>query len=276
MLSLISCSSDSMSENGFSFGGKAMTAGAPQMEPDYDEQSSSYSKEQRLEERGEETNIERKIIRTANLRMEVNNVESTTATIEDLVKQKGGFVSSVNLNSRGNYINNSITIRIPNEKLDSLLDAICQKAEHIDQKSINAQDITEEFVDIQIRLKTKKDVRDRYVEVLRKKASTVEEILNAEERIRIIQEEIESKEGRLRYLNSQVALSTINLTIYQHDGKGIVTKSFSSKLGQAFINGWENIKGFLLAMVSIWPFWILFGSLIYLGRNWKVFSRRKK
>lgn len=276
VLAFISCSNSSMSSEDFGFAEKAMSAEASQMEYDIEEQASSYSNEASSGQRQKEANIERKIIRTANLSMQVKNVEKSTAVIEQLIKQKGGFISSVNLSSSGSYINNSITIRIPNEKLDTLLGVIGQEAIHIDRKSINAQDVTEEFVDIQIRLKTKKDVRDRYVEVLRKKASTVEEILNAEERIRIIQEEIESKEGRLRFLSNQVSLSTIHLNIYQNDGKGLVSKSYGSKLGQAFFNGWENIKGFIIAIVNIWPFWILIGILFYFGRNWRFFPKRKK
>ena len=104
---------------------------------------------------------QRKIIRTANFRMQVDNVEKSTATIEVLIKQKGGFISSVNMSSSGSYINNNLSIRIPNEKLDSLLDLIAKEAIHIDYKRITADDVTAEFVDIQIRLKTKKQVRDR-------------------------------------------------------------------------------------------------------------------
>ncbi len=274
-LLFFSCSSESMSGSDYAMTEKSMAPEASEMDYRQEAEPTSYSNDQSQNESPEESNIERKIIRTAKLRMQVENVEKSTAAIQKQIKQKGGFTSSVNLSSRGNYVNNSITIRIPNEKLDSLLDAICLEAKHIDQKSINAQDITEEFVDIQIRLKTKKEVRDRYVEVLRKKASTVEDILNAEERIRIVQEEIESKEGRLRYLRNQVSLSTIQLNIYQNDGKGLVTKSYGSKLGQAFANGWGNIKGFIIAMVNIWPFLIMLGILFYLGRKWNIFRRKK-
>ena len=144
--------------------------------------------------------IERKIIRTANLRMQVDDVEKSSAKIEALIKQKGGFISDVNMSASGSYITNNITIRIPNERLDSLLDSFSGEAIHIDYKRINSKDVTEEFVDIELRLKTKKEVRDRYIDVLRNKAKTVEEILNAEERIRVIQEEIESKEGRLLFV----------------------------------------------------------------------------
>ncbi len=277
--SFLSCNSESRYNSDYGgFKEKTASTSMNEMTSNYDleeAEESNYYDDQNQNNKSNQVKTERKVIRTATVRMQVENVEKSTSSIEQLIKQQGGFISTTNLSSRGSYINNSITIRIPNEQLDTLLESITAQAKHIDQRIINAQDVTEEFVDIQIRLKTKKDVRDRYVEVLRKKASTVEEILNAEERIRIIQEEIESKEGRLRFLKDQISLSTIQLNMYQNDGKGLVTKSYASKLGQAFGNGWENIKGFIIAMVNIWPFLIMIGILFYLGRKLKIFSRKK-
>ncbi len=267
--SLFSCTNGSMGDSAsadYSMNMKASPEAYESEEAGYGDGSSNngYSSQP-----GQSTApIERKIIRTANLRMQVDDVEKTSAKIEALIKQKGGFISDVNMSASGSYITNNITIRIPNEKLDSLLDSFSGEAIHIDYKRINSKDVTEEFVDIELRLKTKKEVRDRYIDVLRNKAKTVEEILNAEERIRVIQEEIESKEGRLRYLSNQVALSTINLEVYQHDGTGIVRKSYSSKIARAFSDGWDGIKEFVLVLVNLWPVLIILGLVIYYFRKW--------
>ena len=80
--------------------------------------------------------------------------------------------------------------------------------------------MTEEFIDIEQRLKNKKEVQRRYIEILQNKAKTVEDVLAAEDKIRIIQEEIESREGRLRYLKDNIALSTINIEMYQELEQG--------------------------------------------------------
>ena len=236
------------------------------------DESSDYSQNQSASQRAE-PNAERKIIRNADFRMQVDNVEKSTAQIENMIKLKGGYTSSVNLSTNGSYVNNNITIRIPNEKLDSLLDDITKEATHVDHKRITSTDVTEEFVDLKIRLETKKQVRDRYIDILQNKAKTVEEILSSEERIRVIQEEIESKEGRLRYLSNQVSLSTIHLEIYQYDGTGIVRATYLNKVGRAFANGWDNMKGFLLVLVNLWPFWIMLGIIIYFVRKWRTRSK---
>ena len=145
-------------------------------------------------------------------------------------------------------------------------------------KRINSKDVTEEFVDIQSRLNTKKEVRDKYVELLRNKAKTVEEVLKAEEAIRHLQEEIEAREGRLRYLSNQTSLSTINLNLYQKVEYQKVEKpyefTFFKKLKKGFVNGWEIVVGFILLMVNFWPL-LLLGGFLYYKKSF-IFKRFKK
>ncbi|MBQ0740603.1 DUF4349 domain-containing protein, partial [Aquimarina celericrescens] len=87
---------------------------------------------------------------------------------------------------------------------DIVLDSICKTAEFVDFKNISTIDVTEEYVDITSRLKTKVEVKQRYETILRTKAKTVEDILMAEEKLSKLQEEIESAQGRLKYLGSKV------------------------------------------------------------------------
>jgi len=70
------------------------------------------------------------------------------------------------------------------DKFDAFLTAIEAESIYTDYKNINSNDVTEEFTDITIRLKTKKEVRDRYIDILRNKAKTVKDILDAEDKIR--------------------------------------------------------------------------------------------
>lgn len=224
--------------------------------------------------------IPRQIIKTAEYRIKVKNVEKSSRSINALAEEFGGFVSSSELTNSSYEITNNITIRVPAGQFDSLLNAIGGEAVFTNYRRISSQDVTEEFVDIETRLKTKKEVRDRYEEILRKKAKTVEEVLKAEELIRVIQEEIEAKEGRLRYLRNQVAMSTIHLEIYQEieyrAEPAVYRKSFGSKLLNALENGWELVQVLVLGFISIWPL-VLIGGLIVWKWGWvKNRVRRKK
>ncbi len=215
--------------------------------------------------------IPRQIIKTANYRIQVKNVNESTRHAHQLATKHGGFVSASELVNSSYEITNSITIRVPAFHFDSLLEDLGEEAIFTQFKRISSQDVTAEYVDITTRLKTKKEVRDRYVDILRNKAKSVKDVLEAEDKIRVIQEEIEAQEGRLRYLKDQVALSTIQLEIYQvieyQPEPAAFRESFWTKLFGALKGGWDLLQGIVLFFVNIWPLVIL-GALIWWRRQW--------
>ncbi|HWY36385.1 MAG TPA: DUF4349 domain-containing protein, partial [Nitrosopumilaceae archaeon] len=145
-------------------------------------------------------------------------------------------------------------------------------------KNVRSDDVTAEYVDIETRLKTKKEVEQRYIDILRNKAKTVRDVLDAENEIRIIHEEIEAKTGRLNFLKDQVAFSTINLDFYQ------VTKvtgqpdrveySYLSEAGDAFKVGWDGLKRLVIGLIYIWPMYLI-GFLLYWGIKRFLLKKKK-
>lgn len=219
----------------------------------------------------DEPAIPRQIIKTGQYRIKVEDVNKVTPQIEALAQRFGGYVSNMELTNSNYEINNAITIRVPASSFDSLLSSVGKHALFTQYKKISAQDVTAEYTDILTRLSTKKEVRDRYVDILRNKAKTVQDVLLAEEQIRVIQEEIESKEGRLRFLKDQVAMSTLNLEIYQQIAyqrePDVFTESFWSKLLAGLKNGWELLVDIFIGLVNIWPL-VLIGGLFFWKRRW--------
>ena len=222
--------------------------------------------------------INRKLIKTADYRIQVQDVNQSSQAIQATVSKFGGFISGTNLTNTLYSISNNITIRVPADQFEALLNAVGQEALFVNYKRINATDVTEEYLDIETRLKAKKTVRDRYIEILRNKAKTVEEVLQAEAAILDVTEEIEAKEGRLKYLKDRVGLSTINLEIYQEveaQEQPIVYRDhFGKKALRGLRNGWELIQSIIIGLISIWPIVILMSVLIWQRR--KIFPRRKK
>jgi hypothetical protein len=219
------------------------------------------------------------IIKTANYRFQVENVDGSTKNIEAIVKQYSGSVSDMNLITISSEISNTFTIRVPSQNFEVLMNALGVDALYTNFKRISTEDVSEEFIDIESRLKTKKEVRDRYIDILKNKAKTVADVLKAEEQIRILQEEIEAKEGRLRYLQSKVSLSTIHLEIYQRvtfqETPDVFEKPYFVKAQQGFSNGWSIIVGLSLILVNIWPILIL-GVAVFWRRKWlkkKLFDK---
>lgn len=222
--------------------------------------------------------IARQIIKTADYRIQVKDVDASSRTAEQLAKKHGGYVSDSELTNSSYETTNTITIRVPASRFDSLLHELGTEAIHTAHRRISSQDVTEEYVDITTRLKTKIEVRDRYVDILRTKAKTVKDVLDAEEQIRIIQEEIEAKEGRLRYLKDQVGMSTVRLEIYQaiefRPEPNAFHESFWTKLVSGLKNGWDMLQGIVIFFVNIWPL-LLVGGLLWWRRSWVLGKFRR-
>ena len=214
--------------------------------------------------------VERMIIKTAEIRFQVEDLKTSTKKIEEITAQFGGLVSSMNQTNSDYSLENFITIRMPADKFDVFMEQIGKESIYTNYTRINSEDVTEEYQDISTRLKTKKEVRDRYIDILRNKAKTVEDILAAEEKIRVIQEEIESVEGRLKFLNDKTALSTINIAIYQEvdyvKPPQVFRKPFFTKLKEGFVNGWVLIQQIIVGLVTIWPI-LLILALLYFFRK---------
>lgn len=223
----------------------------------------------------------RKIIKTGHYHLEVAEAEPSTIKIEALVGEYDGFISDMNWTKSNPWIQNSLKIRVPYNRFDELWAAIGKEGVDTRMKKITSSDVSEEYVDISSRLKTKQKVRDRYESILRNQAKSVEDVLMAEDKIRVLQEEIEAIEGRLRFLNDQVSWSTINLVLFQKMAiaqaeKAVVKNTFFTKASSGFWNGWGIITDSLLVMINIWPLaLVLLGVLIW-KRNWLELKWRRR
>lgn len=218
--------------------------------------------------------INRKLIWTADLEFQVKNVDESTRSITQLSKKYDGFISNMELNSNNYRVSNTITLRVKNEHFNALISEIKGEAVFTDRANISSNDVTEEFIDIQSRLKTKREVRERYIEILRTKTGDIKDVIAAEEAIRTITEEIEAKEGRLRYLQNKVDLSTITMEIYETVDyvaePDRYEKPYSEEMGESFSSGWSAIKAIFLGLITIWPLLLILFGLAFWKRKWIV------
>lgn len=213
--------------------------------------------------------IERKLIKEGRVEFETKSIAATRKTILSAVETYNGYIASDQEYKSSGQIRNTIVIRVPAEDFDNLLKAATVGIEKFDSKNISVNDVTEEFLDIKARLKTKKELENRYLELLQQTKS-VTEILEIEKQIGQLRADIESIEGRLKYLEDRVALSTLTITFYEY----IPNKTaFDSKFRNGFRNGWDNLIWFFVFLVNIWPF-IVMTILILLGI--RVYKKRKQ
>ncbi len=214
-----------------------------------------------------------KIIYTADLRMQVEDIESSLQQLKVLVAKAGGHISSQYAQDNRYQKTVQLSLRLPAPQLEGSLEALAALGSFVDHKQLESQDVTAEWIDLESRLNTKRAVRDRYLEILVKKAVKVEDILAAEDKIRHITEEIEAKEGQLRYLRDRVNLSTLNVHLYQtqtyREAPATYKKSFGQQLAAAFVQGSRLFTNLLLALVSGWPFLLALGLGSWLWRRWR-------
>lgn len=213
--------------------------------------------------------LDKKIIKRAQIGFEVSNYGEEINRIKTLVSKYQGYISSENEESSNYRVGNSLTIRIPAQGLDKFIDELTTGPEKLDYKRVTAQDVTEEYVDIRARLKTKREVEARYSEIL-KKAKTIEEILRVENQLRAIREEIEAKEGRLKYLENLVGMSTVDLEVYQKlEYKYIPEKgkSFWARMAKSLDQGWKGLLSFIVGFTNLWPFWLILVGVFFIARR---------
>jgi hypothetical protein len=216
-----------------------------------------------------------KIIKTAEISFQVKNYKEDILVLKKIIKSNNGFISNEKEKNSDTEIRNDIIIRIQNNKFDKLVNEIMTVAAVIDYKNISAEDVTEDYVDLQTRLKTKKKVEERYEAILLK-ANSIYDILQVERELASIREQIEAVEGRLRYYNDRISYSTINLSVYEV--LEYVPKSpdqrFSSKFKKALVSGWRGLINFFIGVLYLWPFWLIVALTWWIIR--RIIKRRRK
>lgn len=205
------------------------------------------------------TSYNSKMIKTASYRFKVKDLKKSTDYIENGVHRFQGFISSSNLTTHAYQLENKMTIRVLNESFDDLLKYIDTQADVVIHRDVSTEDVSKEFVDLESRLKTKREVEARYIEILRSKAGTIEELLEAERQIGVLHEEIEATISRVNFLREQVTYSTINLEFYQDVTEQPIREeeTFLSELGTAFSSGFIAVKAAIVGIIYIWPILII-------------------
>ena len=212
---------------------------------------------------------QKKIIKTGSVSVESRDVAKSKKDLDALVSKHKGFYEEETLSKGNSIASYNLNIRIPVQGYDSFIAELEGGKDNITSKSIQSQDMTGQYYDLDSRLKSKKAYLQRYTELL-SKARNVKEILEIEEQIRVIQEEIDATAASLKSLNEQVAYSTLSVYLYQEQSNiSIGADSFGTKLVDAVRFGWMALETFFIILIRIWPF-LLIGVLGF------VFIRKYK
>jgi len=217
--------------------------------------------------------IPQKIIKEASLRFETNDLQDTFDQIQTAIAANKANIQNDSEGKDYDNVYRNLTVRVPSQNFDSFINAISKGVSYFERKDISSQNVTEQYIDLTTRLKTKRKLEERYLQILQK-ATKISEILEIEKQISAIREEIEAKEGQLKYLESRVSESTVTIefykTIAQKEG---VKASYGSKIWTAIQSGFFSLSEFLISLISLWPFIILVCVIAYFIR--RRFKRKK-
>jgi hypothetical protein len=155
---------------------------------------------------------ERLIIRNASLDIVVKDTEDAVDQIDALADELGGFVIESNLSQFQEATRAYLRLRVPAEKLDTALDRIRELSVEVRRENVSGQDVTEEYVDLQSRMRHLEATEERLLTFMAE-AEDTEAALEVYDRLQNIQADIEQTRGRMQYLEESAAMATITLDI---------------------------------------------------------------
>lgn len=210
---------------------------------------------------------ERKVIKTGEISFETDDPEETKKFLLQLIDEMNGYITRETQNTSSGNMYHTIVVRIPSSGFDKFLNKLAGNVGEFDRKDITAKDVTEEYIDIEARIRTKKELEEKYLQLL-KKADNVKDILEIERQIGTLREEIEAVEGRLNFLKDQIAYSTLTIRYYKDVPKG---PGLGKELKDGLVNGWDLLLRVLVGLVNLWPFvLILVLVIVFIVRRRKA------
>ncbi len=220
---------------------------------------------------GQAAKVVRKIIYDARIDMVVDSLNSTEQAIQALIKEHDGFLAESDQSSttatqrRGTW-----RVRIPVEHFHGFVTAIARLGE-VRQNHVGSQDVTEEYVDLEARIRNKREEEKRLIKHLADSTGKLEDILAVERELSRVRGEVEQMEGRLRFLANRAELSTVTIEALEwKDYTPPVAATFPTQIGRTFFRSVEGLvefgKALLLIAVALAPWLPLIVLAVFLVR----------
>ena len=159
---------------------------------------------------------ERLIVRTGNIALLVEKTEEALARVEALASELGGYVVESNSWRVNERLHATITIRVPAESFDEARRRLKEGALEVQSENISAQDVTEEYVDLEARLTYLEETEGELRELLRsaqERGEKAEGILAIYRELSNIGIQVEQTKGRMQYLERSAAMSALTVTL---------------------------------------------------------------
>ncbi len=215
---------------------------------------------------GHDETVNSKIIRTAQVTIEVKDVIASADALKDLAIQNGGYLSSSNFQTGyNNRRSATVVLRVPQSSFESVVEGI-KKTGTVRSASTQAEDVTEKYIDLQAQKTSYQNQLAQY-NVILKKADKVEDIIKVQAQIDQVQTSLDRLEGRIRYLNSRVDLSTITVYLQEPEPVGGETgHSFIAAVNEGISGFFGMIDALIVLCFTLLPIAIIGGAGFWVYR----------
>lgn len=204
---------------------------------------------------GAPANVERKIIRNASITLEADEPAKAAQRVASVAEARGGFVVTSETRQQGGskgekgYEVYTVELRVPAAQFDAALADIRGAGASVTAQKITGRDVTEEYIDLEARLRTQRALEAQLLEIMRG-ARSVSDAVAVQRELTNVRTEIERVEGRRRFLENQSSLSTIAVTI-QPPAPLVSTTGFFRGVGSAFGEGVDIAAAVTLFLIRV-------------------------
>ena len=196
---------------------------------------------------------DRKIIRNANLTLEVPSPSEVQPKIVSIAESHQGFVVTSEATQRNAEdktkpeMTVNLVVRVPASQFNAVMEGIRAVGTRRLQEKVTGQDVTEEFMDLEARIKNQKALELQFIEIM-KRAGKVDDALSVQRELAEVRTQIEKLEGRRRFLENQASLSTINVSL-QPPTQIVNATGFWYSVRTAFSDGVEVATEIILFLI---------------------------
>ena len=213
------------------------------------------------------------LIRTGSASIEVDKLDPAILKVRQVASQLGGYIANSSIvGGRDQVRSATLEVKIPAAKYDQAVGALAGIGK-VESVNTSVEDVGEEFVDINARVANAKRLEERLVNLLATRTGKLEDVLAVERELARVREEIERSEGRIRYLKTRAAISTLSVTV--HEPMPILGQNpGDNPIVGAFKQAWRNFVGFVAWLIASLGVLIPLG--VVLGGGWYAYRRVRR
>ncbi|MDH5235660.1 MAG: DUF4349 domain-containing protein [Gemmatimonadota bacterium] len=213
------------------------------------------------------------IIRRGDVSIRVDSLDRAIGAIRRLAASLGGYIGDVSMNAGDYEVRRAtLVIRVPTARFDEAMAGMSPlgKVEH---SNVTAEDVGEEFVDVQARIANGRRLEARLIELLATRTGKLADVLTVERELARVRGEIERHEGRSRFLSARVATSTIAVTVSE-PAPVVGTNPERGVVAEAFVNAWRNFLALLARVIE--SLGVLVPLVLLAWAGWRIVRSRRR